>query len=797
MRACFRLRTGQVAIGVTTLTGLALCLSPVAGVPSIESALVLGLVAPPLSALWAARGMSAYVRHPCPPSMGSAIGHLSLATATLWLIPLAILTLHLFFAPVCDPWSGLAFIVLGPGLGVLFASACGCFLGLLDRYPSGWRKTLIAVVACSLPVIGLGTRVLQFYGTPAIFSYGHFFGYFPGALYDPDISIHNAYLSFRALTLVAIAGLWALSYCLTERGLAYGGARAALRQPYAMMLVAFAALASIAGAVWADELGHSTSASYIERALGRRVETPRCIAILPRETPDQEAQRIGRDCSFRVRQVEQTLGVKQPVRLRAFFFRSAEEKRALMGAARTEIAKPWRREVYVRMSQWPHPVLFHEVAHVVAGNVGRGPFRIAATWGGLIPAPAIIEGVAVAVAWEARQGLTPHQWARAMLELDKAPRLASVFGFGFLLQPASRAYITAGSFVRWMMESKGSAAVRTLYQSGDWERALGQPLNRAEAAWRRYLREEVPLPPEALALAARRFERPGLFAQVCPHRVAHLSERLRGDLGAGDDDAAVRTCQTLLGIDPGLASVRSRLVGVLARSGRLEQAEAELARLAGPPAAAQPLVHAAQQAFADALWTQGRRSDAERIYRELMHAPLSDDVARQVEIRLHAISSPAPRQRALRRFLVPSIGRRHDGAVAMSHVSELARASAEGADDLARYLMARQLVLRQRFDLALPQLKRIDAAKLPSPRFRREAERLLAVSRTAVGPLAEARAAWRAVLQAPRRSAAERLQARDWLRRVRYEGRHRAATAARATPAAIRPSVRAEGRTQR
>ena len=72
----------------------------------------------------------------------------------------------------------------------------------------------------------------------------------------------------------------------------------------------------------------------------------------------------------------------------------SEEKKDLIGIGRTLIAKPWRREVYLQMARWPHPVLGHEVVHAVLSEAGRGPFAVAATWGGLIPNPGIIEGAA-------------------------------------------------------------------------------------------------------------------------------------------------------------------------------------------------------------------------------------------------------------------------------------------------------------------------------------------------------------------------------------------------------------------
>ena len=70
----------------------------------------------------------------------------------------------------------------------------------------------------------------------------------------------------------------------------------------------------------------------------------------------------------------------------AFFFRDAADKKRLMGAGDTYIAKPWRREVYLQVAAYPHPVLGHELAHVIAGAFGQGPFHVAGPLGGLWPA---------------------------------------------------------------------------------------------------------------------------------------------------------------------------------------------------------------------------------------------------------------------------------------------------------------------------------------------------------------------------------------------------------------------------
>ena len=78
--------------------------------------------------------------------------------------------------------------------------------------------------------------------------------------------------------------------------------------------------------------------------------------------------------------------------MKVFLFASDAEKGAYMGASHTYIAKPWRGEVYVQAAGFPHPTLGHELAHVVSGSFGVGPFHVAGPLGGIIPDPGRIEG---------------------------------------------------------------------------------------------------------------------------------------------------------------------------------------------------------------------------------------------------------------------------------------------------------------------------------------------------------------------------------------------------------------------
>jgi hypothetical protein len=468
-----------------------------------------------------------------------------------------------------------------------------------------------------------------------------------------------------------------------------------------------------------------------------------------------------------VSRAEAVLGVTQRARVTAFFFRDTSEKRRLMGASNTYIAKPWRNEVYLQLGGWPHPVLFHEIVHVVAGNVGRGPFRVSGGIEGLIPSPGIIEGVAVAVAWDEREDLTPHQWARALVEIGHAPSIAETEGLGFLLQPASRAYTASGSFVRWILETRGNEAVRRLYRTGSYEEALGMPLSDAEAEWRAFL-TTVPLPPHAIAMARLRFERPAILGQICPHAIASLEADLGIALAGGDDARALERCDRILALDGGQAGIRSVRVGVLGRAARFEEAEAELAHLVGPPSAATPVLVHTREALGDAYWRHGDRERAHVLYSENLALPQPEDQRRQIEVRLYALTQGGESSAALRELLAPDARSAVDPGTQLAAIARLDRVDPSG---LGAYLTARQMFVRERFDLVLPLLDRANTQRLPTESILREAERMRAVALFANGDLDASDRAFRAILadaHTHEGDVGRLVEAEDWLARIRW-----------------------------
>src|SRR5207244_4084807 len=106
---------------------------------------------------------------------------------------------------------------------------------------------------------------------------------------------------------------------------------------------------------------------------------------------------VADDAEFRYAQVAKALGLDPSTagaKITCYLFADAAEKRRFTGAAQTQIAKPWRREIYLQHQPWPHGAIKHELAHALAARFGDPLFGVARH--GVSFDVGLIEGVAVA-----------------------------------------------------------------------------------------------------------------------------------------------------------------------------------------------------------------------------------------------------------------------------------------------------------------------------------------------------------------------------------------------------------------
>jgi tetratricopeptide (TPR) repeat protein len=748
-----RARTDRVGVGLCIGLLSVLGFVPQLGGPGYDAALVAGLVLPATTALITARVVA---RSTASPTQALARGiQLGLA---LDVAAVLIELVHGLRVGLCDWREGLALFALGPAVGALLGGASGAAAGVcaaeLGLRPKR-RAALALVLALAGPVLGIVVSLVRFYTSPMVFAYDPYFGYFSGPLYDTVILSLEPLLWYRLGSLGTLGALSVAASVLVRRG--DGRLGFALRgRGNALGAGLFAAAVSGVITLSGASLGHYSTAGSIEQALGRRLSAGRCDVIYSSSVLEGDARRLGRECHAHLAQVERFFDVSGPERVRVLLFANDGEKARLMGAAHTYIAKPWRGEVYVQVAGFPHPVLGHELAHVVAGTFGRGPFRIAGLLAGLVPDPGRIEGVATAAAPDENDALTLEEWAAAMNKLHMLPPIDSLFRLSFFGHNAAQAYTAAGAFVRFVRQEFGAAAVRRWYAGESLETVTKLTVPALEARFRRSL-EGLTLSDAVLANARARFERPAFFDRRCPRVIDRRAGEANGRLGAGDLAGARESYRAVLALDPHDSAARLGLAACSARAGNLAGALLEYAGLARADDLAPWARLNALEGKADVLMRQGQYEQARAEYDQLSRLFVDEDRLRTLDVKSLATAGLA-REAIFALLIGDELGASWD--VAAPKLGEWS--ALNPAYGLADYLLGKNLYNRGRLKEAALALDRALGRTLPEPRVLDEALRLRMVVACAL--IDEDAAGW----------AFERLRARS-LSRARWEGIERLA----------------------
>lgn len=722
---------GAGALVVVAL-GVAVGFVPLFGGVGYELDLAVGLLCPSVAAIAVAREASLAAGHEPLRHVvrGASVGLLYA------LLALAVALLHGLRLRACDPVGGVEVYTLTAGAGTVLGGVWGAVVGELAR---GRRRGRLACAALGLG-LPLATALFsfgRFLRSPMIFAYDPFVGFFSGTLYDTVVDAGTPLLVYRVGSLATFTATLAFASLLgrTESGrLAWALRGAALGRHRAALGVA-AAVASLWITANGNALGHYQSRDSVAAALGGVLAGSRCDVVFPSSLAPEDAALLRQDCEEQLAAVEARLGARGPAKVTVFFFRDAGEKRRLMGAEHTYIAKPWREEVYLQLERYPHPVLGHELAHVVAGSFGQGPFRVAGSLYGLVPNPGLIEGIAVAASPDA-DDVTDLAWAKTMMELGILPPMRRIFSLAFLGEASAKSYTLAGAFVAHILDTYGASAVRAWYGGAPLEGVVGVSWDALDAGFRQRL-ATIAVAPEAAAVARARFDRPSLFGRRCPHVVDALRRKADGCRDARQIEEALAGYAAVLREDPRDVPSQFSLAYLHRRYRDPEAGRAALERLATELSV--PVIYRdrAAEALADADFLDAIYPQAEARYLALAASSLDEDHGRTLEVK--ALAARRPELRApVGLLLLGDKTRSPEPFVAALALGQALEARSD--DPVLLYLAGRNLVQRGFFPEGVAALERsLATGTLPTPRLVREALWQLAVvaCATHAKPLAE------------------------------------------------------------
>ncbi len=577
------------------------------------------------------------------------------------------------------PCSASAAFGFWPVLAVVsawLAAAAGVWVSSVAS--KWWSRTLLAF---ALILASAVSTVWPIVFGPQVFAFNHFGGYFPGPLYDETLRVTSALLWFR-LGSVALA--------LTFWGWVRKDARL-----WAPALVVFAGVEFNGGT-----LGFRMSDDALAERLGATRVSEHFVVHYPRANKPSDVDRFVNDLEFRHAQISAFLSGPPPGQVTVWLYRSAADKQRLVGAEHTQFSKPWRREVHVNEYPFPHPVIKHELMHAMVAPFGRAPFGVTATWLGLSPYVGIIEGMAVA-GDNPSDELTLHEWAAAMRKQGLLPDVRVLLQpSGFYSAPASRAYSAAGSFLRWLGDTRGGDRLRALYREGDFGGTYGQSLPELVTDWERFL-DGQPLEQSAVNQAFARFKQGSLFERPCAREVALLTSRA-AELLREDPAAALDTLTRCHQLQPAEPAHELAQADALRRLGRDDEARALLEALAGRVQATPTSWAEAALALADLALQRHDVGTAQALFERVLALHVSPTLDRTAHVRLSVMALPPAGAEAAQRFLS------QNGDDNGLRTYFLDKAFAESPDDpTLRYLLGRRLV---QFDAHAEGLAHLDRA---------------------------------------------------------------------------------------
>lgn len=690
----FQSHSFRVAITVILVLSLAATRIPLLNYLGFEASFAVGLTVAFVSGLLAIRIWRERAGKE-DESPNDAIKALGVATSGLLLVPLAVLLFNALFVRNCSIISGLLYYLLLAVPSAFFGASLGFFSAAVA--PSKKKLLFVLLFAGTLLHIASVTFL-----TPQIYAFNPLLGYFPGITYDENIDIVARLAAYRGTTIAAIVLLILLSQGLWQSGetTLLGRIRALLHQlirykfaePYLALFLLIAFVAS-------DQLGFSSSETYVESQLGGKLATRHCTILYPEDAlTDVRTQKLAEFCEFTYQSVRNELRIRFAEPVKIFLFASSAQKNRAIGAGRTDLAKPWLRQIYCNVED-VESVLAHEMTHVLAAEFGIPILKIGRNAG-------LIEGAAMAVE-RMEYGSSIHRLAASALELGKMPQPEQIFSItGFAFVQNTLGYTAAGSFSRYLIDRNGIESFKQLYRTGDVEGIYGKPLHALSAEWKYFLHRYM-FRDGDIERAEYLFTSLPIFAKECPRVVAATMEQARRYFSEQRYDNALRASEEAFLMNRSVEAVSLR-IRALTALGKYEDA-ARFGEMLLEDTLYRTRLPVLRLTIGDAFFASGKTLDAVEQYDAASRSYLGTAWLEAAAIRREAIGAGQEGNAILRAHLFIT-----DTAKRLDTLSTfyITRKSA-----LAGYLLAREYIRRDRFAEAAVIVDAMPEAEVGDLRF--------------------------------------------------------------------------------
>ena len=572
---------------------------------------------------------------------------------------------NILFVKNCSLSEGTILYLLIVIPGVLFSSACALFISV---FFSRWHKSIFSVFYCltfiHIPVVT--------YVSPQIFAFNPIVGFFPGFTYDESLHVVQRLLVYRCAVLAATGLIIAISVWIWNTRF-YGKV---FYQYLEIGLVAFLTPVVIVVFLFSDRLGFSSSEQFIRQKLAGNYRTAHFEIVYPAGSISRDRiEQIGKlhELYYEVLTEELCLNSANPIT--TFIYSTPEQKGRLIGAANTDIAKPWLRQIHINVSD-VEPGLKHEMVHVLAADFGWTPLRIGSNSG-------LIEGVAMALEGSSTIGDKLDRTAALIFAVGMKPDVESLFSFwNFAKSPSAVSYNIVGAFCRFLIDTRGIDRFKMLYRSGDFQGIYKQNLNTLVDEWKNSLTKNIVTEPDTIK-AKYFFRRTSIFGKECARVLANINSDVKDLLNHRDYEKALALADYSLSLSKTPEAI-NRKVGALFELRRFQDVvsymESEL-----QDSSISSFLLPLRLRFGDAYWALDSLEEAKEQYEFLAATHLNEWYDEICALRLESLKDKY-HQSELRQFFV----------FYMEDTTRIARLE-QLSHPIARFLLAREYAGKERF----------------------------------------------------------------------------------------------------
>ena len=369
-----------------------------------------------------------------------------------------------FFISKCPILDGVLFFLVIAIPSLFFGIATGYYSFSLTRKYSLWIFLILFFVILLTPLV-------EFFLNPQIYFYNPIFGFYPGTIYDEDLSVDKLLIGYRVCNLLFFITMVLIAERISSK-------------VYFKKILISSSLLIIAIAFFLlkPALHFATDKNRLEKNLNKKINTEHFQIHFPDSLKKKEALffAILHEYYFDQLAIELRLH-KDKQRIDSYIFAGKDPKRELLGSGNADIAKPWLNEIFLNFSNY-EGTLKHELTHVMDAKFAKNIFKVAENFN-----PSMIEGYAMAFE-DNYDGNSVHYLAKLAYQSGyKIPIVKLFKGINFFTKNSSISYIYSGSFIKYLTDKYGVEKIKMLYSNSDFAKVYGKDISALAVEYNEFL----------------------------------------------------------------------------------------------------------------------------------------------------------------------------------------------------------------------------------------------------------------------------------------------------------------------